>query len=102
MVLPAMALGAKGVISVTSNIMPKAMQSLVRAMADGDLKEGRRVNDMLSPLFRALFLETNPIPVKTAVRLMGMPAGPFRLPLCDMDPTNLQTLRTVLAEYKLI
>ena len=102
MVLPAMALGAKGVISVTSNIMPKAMQSLVRAMGDGDLNEGRRINDMLLPLFHALFLETNPVPVKTAVRLMGMPAGPFRLPLCDMSSTNLQTLRTVLAECKLI
>lgn len=102
MVLPAMALGARGVISVTSNILPEEMLSLVRAILDGNMAEARRINGELLPIFTALFLETNPIPVKTAVRLMGMPAGPFRLPLCDMSPNNLQTLRSVLAERKLI
>jgi 4-hydroxy-tetrahydrodipicolinate synthase len=102
MVLPAMALGAKGVISVTSNILPGAMLTLVRAILDGDMAEARRINGELLPIFTVLFLETNPIPVKTAVRLMGRPAGPFRLPLCDMSPSNLQTLRSVLAERKLI
>ncbi len=102
MVLPAMALGAKGVISVTSNILPGAMLSLVRTILDGNMAEARRINGELLPIFTALFLETNPIPVKTAVRLMGKPAGPFRLPLCDMSPNNLQTLRSVLAERKLI
>ncbi|OPX61873.1 MAG: 4-hydroxy-tetrahydrodipicolinate synthase [Methanomassiliicoccales archaeon PtaB.Bin134] len=102
MVLPAMALGAKGVISVTSNILPGEMLSLVRAILDGNMAEARRINSEMLPIFTALFLETNPIPVKTAVRLMGRPAGPFRLPLCDMSPNNLQTLRSVLAERKLI
>ncbi len=102
MVLPAMALGARGVISVTSNILPEEMLSLVRAILDGNMAEARRINGELLPIFTALFLETNPIPVKTAVRLMGRPAGPFRLPLCDMSPNNLQTLRSVLAERKLI
>ncbi len=102
MVLPAMALGAKGVISVTSNILPEAMLSLVRAILDGDMAEARRINHDMLPIFNALFLETNPIPVKTALRLMGRPSGPFRLPLCDMSQKNLETLRSVLAERKLI
>lgn len=102
MVLPAMALGAKGVISVTSNILPGAMLSLVRAILDGNIAEARRINEELLPIFTVLFLETNPIPVKTAVRLIGRPAGPFRLPLCDMSPNNLQTLKAVLAERNLI
>ena len=102
MVLPAMALGAKGVISVTSNILPEAMLSLVRAILDGDMAEARRINHDMLPIFNALFLETNPIPVKTALRLMGRPSGPLRLPLCDMSQKNLETLRSVLAERKLI
>jgi 4-hydroxy-tetrahydrodipicolinate synthase len=102
MVLPAMALGAKGVISVTSNILPEAMLSLVRAIMDGNMTEARSINENLLPIFTALFLETNPIPVKTALRLMGRPAGTFRLPLCDMSQKNLEALRSVLAERKLI
>jgi len=102
MVLPAMALGAKGVISVTSNILPEAMLSLVRAILDGNMTEARSINENLLPIFTALFLETNPIPVKTALRLMGRPAGTFRLPLCDMSQKNLEALRSVLAERKLI
>ncbi len=102
MVLPAMALGAKGVISVTSNILPQAMISLVKAIQESRMDDARRMNAELVPIYSAMFLETNPIPVKTAVRLMGRPAGPFRLPLCDMSPGNLNTLKAVLAERRLI
>jgi len=102
MTVPAMAMGARGVISVTSNILPKTMLAMVQAMLDGDVSEGTRIHRELMPLWSALFLETNPIPVKTAVRLMGKPAGPFRLPLCDMSAEHLNALKRVLADYMLI
>jgi 4-hydroxy-tetrahydrodipicolinate synthase len=78
------------------------MLAMVKAMLEGDIPEGRRIHRELMPLLTVLFIETNPIPVKTAVRLMGMPAGPFRLPLCDMSAEHLNALKGVLADYKLI
>ena len=102
MTLPAMALGAKGVISVASNIVPERMLRLVNEMLEGRLDDARRTNQELLPLFSALFLETNPQPVKAAVRLMGLPAGPLRMPLCDMSPANLESLKKVLAQYDLV
>lgn len=102
MTVPAMAVGAKGVISVTSNILPDRMLAMVTAMAEGRTEEARRINQELLPMFSALFLETNPIPVKTALRLMGRPAGPFRLPLCDMSAGNLEALKRTLSQYKLL
>ncbi|NLI73742.1 MAG: 4-hydroxy-tetrahydrodipicolinate synthase [Euryarchaeota archaeon] len=102
MTLPAMALGAKGVISVSSNIIPELMLRMVNAMLEGRLEDARQINKELMPLFSALFLETNPQPVKTAARLMGLPAGPLRMPLCEMDARNLESLKKILAQYKLI
>lgn len=102
MTLPAMAVGARGVVSVASNIVPELMVQMVEAMFNGKVEEARRYNQRLLPLYSALFLETNPIPIKTAVRLMGLPAGPLRLPLCEMSPQNLEGLKRVLADFKLI
>jgi 4-hydroxy-tetrahydrodipicolinate synthase len=102
MTVPAMAVGAKGVISVTSNLVPATMLAMVNAMMEGNLTEARRINNELLPLFSTLFVETNPIPVKTALRLMGRPAGPFRLPLCDLLPESLEILKRTLSDYKLI
>lgn len=102
MTIPAMSVGAHGVISVTSNILPEMMLSMVKAMADGKVEEARKVNEALLPIYSALFIETNPIPVKTALGLMGKPAGPLRLPLCDMLPSNLESLKKTLSQYKLI
>lgn len=102
MTVPAMAVGARGVISVASNIVPQTMLSMVRSMLEGDVPEARRIHKELMPLLSVLFIETNPIPVKTAVRLMGKPAGPFRLPLCDMSAEHLNALKGVLADYKLL
>ncbi len=102
MTLPAMSVGAKGVISVTSNLVPERMVGLVESMLAGRVEEARKINAELLPLFTAMFLETNPIPVKTALRLMGRPSGPLRLPLCDMAPDNLESLKRTLAEYRLI
>lgn len=99
---PMMAMGAKGVISVASNVAPRMVKNMVDQLLAGNLDEARRLHFRLLPLFRNLFIETNPIPVKTAVRLMGRPAGPFRLPLCDMDPGNLEILKRTLAELGVI
>ena len=100
--VPAMSVGAKGVISVASNIVPDRTIAVVEAMKAGKVEEARRLHAEMLPLIGALFIETNPIPVKTALRLMGRPAGPFRLPLCDMSEANLESLKRTLASYKLI
>ena len=102
MTVPAMAMGAKGVISVTSNLLPQTMLSMVNAMMAGKVEEARRINESLLPLYSALFIETNPIPVKTALGLMSKPAGPLRLPLCEMSTPNLEALKRTLSDYKLI
>lgn len=91
-VLPAMSLGFKGVISVASNIVPRLMHDLVMSYLSGDIETSRKLQFSVNPLVDALFCEVNPIPVKTALRLMGFDMGPFRLPLCDMAPNNLATL----------
>lgn len=102
MTLPAMALGAKGVISVASNIVPELMLQLVSEMLDNRLDDARATHRRLMPMFSALFLETNPQPVKAAASLMGLPSGPLRMPLCEMSPENLESLKKVLAGYDLI
>ncbi|MDD1767318.1 MAG: 4-hydroxy-tetrahydrodipicolinate synthase [Methanomassiliicoccales archaeon] len=99
---PMMTMGAKGVISVASNVAPRMVKDMVDNLLTGNLDEARRLHFRLLPLFKNLFIETNPIPVKTAVRLMGRPAGPFRLPLCDMDPGNLDVLKRTLADLGVI
>jgi 4-hydroxy-tetrahydrodipicolinate synthase len=94
--LPIMALGGSGVISVVANVAPRKMVAMVKAMAEGNLAEARKIHFELAPLTRAMFLETNPIPVKTACRLLGMAAGPLRLPLADMTESNEKVLRAEL------
>lgn len=101
--LPIMALGGTGVISVVANVAPKKTVAMVGAMARGDLAAARRLHYELAPLVRAMFLETNPIPVKTAYRLMGLAAGPLRLPLASMAPEKEKILKGVierLGEYR--
>jgi 4-hydroxy-tetrahydrodipicolinate synthase len=98
MTYPMMALGAKGVISVASNVMPKEVSDMVRHGLAQEWDQARAAHFRLLPLFTNLFIETNPIPVKTALRLMGKPSGVFRLPLCDMEPANLDVLKKTLAQ----
>ncbi len=100
--LPMLALGAKGVISVASNVAPRLMADLYDAWASGDLAKARAVHYKLWPLFDVLFVETNPIPVKTAVALMGLVNEEFRLPLCPMGVDNKKKLAKVLAGLKLV
>lgn len=101
--LPVLAIGGTGVISVTANLLPGKVARMIRAFEQGRLPEARRIHYEILPLTRALFLETNPIPVKTAMHLMGMIGEPtLRLPLCPMSEGNLGKLKEALRSSKLI
>jgi 4-hydroxy-tetrahydrodipicolinate synthase len=99
--LPMMALGAKGVISVANNIMPREVKQMVDYALKGDFKRGREMHYYLYELFKVLFIETNPIPVKTACWALGMCEKEFRLPMCEMKPENERKLISVLKAYNL-
>ncbi|MBI5017446.1 MAG: 4-hydroxy-tetrahydrodipicolinate synthase [Deltaproteobacteria bacterium] len=99
---PLLCLGGRGVISVVSNPAPADMARMVDAYEAGDLAAARALHYKTQPLARALFLETNPIPVKTALALMGRMAEEFRLPLCAMQEANRQKLQRALADYGLL
>ena len=101
-ILPLMALGGHGVISVLSNVMPKETAQMCKAVREGDLATARRLHFKMLPLCRALFVETNPIPVKTALALMGKMDIEFRLPLVPMLPENEKILRKALSDLGLI
>ena len=100
--LPIMSLGGKGVISVAANIAPQPMSEMVNAMLSGDIEKAKEINLRLFPLFEAMFLETNPIPVKRTAELMGLPAGHVRLPLGELSEENEHKLRQVLRELDMI
>src|SRR6185295_4382366 len=91
-----MALGGKGVISTVANIAPKPMSELTEACMNGNWEKGRDLQFKLIPLIHAVFLETNPIPVKTALALMGNCTGELRLPMTPMAEGNVKTLRQVM------
>jgi 4-hydroxy-tetrahydrodipicolinate synthase len=98
MTLPMMALGGQGVISVASNVAPTAVSDMVRALLDGDFERGRELHYELLPLFRALFVETNPIPVKAAASILGLCSDEMRLPMTPLQDENLEILRQVMEE----
>lgn len=100
--LPIMSIGGKGVISVAANIVPRDTSDMTAKFLRGDLKGARELHQKLFPLIKALFLETNPIPVKTAMSLMGMDTGELRLPLATMEEEDLGKLKRALKEYGLI
>ncbi len=101
--LPMLALGAEGVVSVAANLVPKDVISLVDAFRRGDLAEARRLHFQLFPLCRDLLSAApNPIPVKTALALLGRGNGEMRLPLSPADATAVATLRRALARYGLL
>jgi 4-hydroxy-tetrahydrodipicolinate synthase len=100
--LPLLALGGKGIISVVSNVVPADMAGMVDAFAAGDLEKARALHFRMSPLIDALFIETNPIPVKAALAMMGKIDGELRLPLCPMTEKNEAVLKKVMQEYGLI
>ncbi len=100
--LPVLAIGGTGVISVVSNIVPRDVVAMVKAFQRGAVQEATRWHHRLLPLVKALFLETNPIPVKTAMGLLGLLTPELRLPLCEMSEPNQQRLRQALIAYGLL
>lgn len=101
-IVPVMSLGGKGVISVLSNIVPKDTHDIVAKYLSGDTKGALALQLKYLELIDALFCEVNPIPVKTAMNMMGQNVGPLRMPLCEMEEQNEQKLRGVLEKYGLI
>jgi len=100
--LPLMAVGGKGVISVVANIVPKETAEMTRAALNGDWKRAKELHLRLFPLCKAMFYETNPIPVKTAMQLLGRLNGELRLPLCPMSQANRDKLQKALQAYGLL
>lgn len=99
MTLPVLSLGGKGVISVVANILPKDTHNMVMEFLNGNVKEATRAQLRMNGLVNSLFIETNPIPIKTAMNLMGMNVGQFRLPLTDMEENNVKILVNFMKEY---
>ena len=101
-VVPMMSLGAKGVISVASNIVPEVMAEMTHLCLDNDFAAASQLQIRYMDLIDALFTEVNPIPIKAAMNLLGMDAGSLRLPLCDISDKNLDTLRRAMERAGLL
>ena len=101
-IVPLLALGGKGVISVLSNVAPQKAHDICASYFKGDVKESCRLQLEAIPLVTELFSEVNPIPVKAALNLMGREAGPLRLPLTEMEPEHLTKLKKAMEDYGLI
>ena len=99
--LPLMAIGAKGVISVITNVMPREMHEMAAAALSGDFEQARTIHFKLLPLMRALFQETNPIPVKQACAYMGKCTNEMRMPLTPMSHGPAERLRSTMKELRL-
>jgi 4-hydroxy-tetrahydrodipicolinate synthase len=100
--LPLLSIGGVGVISVAANIVPKDVKRLCVEFEKGNIKEAQDIHYKLLPLIKAMFIETNPIPLKTAMGLMGMCEPDLRLPLCPMSEENVEKLKKALKDYGLI
>lgn len=102
LVVPILSLGGIGVISVVSNIAPHDVHEMVMSFLNGDIEKSKKIQLRELPLVDALFCEVNPIPVKTAMNLLGKEVGPLRLPLCEMEPANLEKLKNAMRDYGLL
>lgn len=100
--LPILSVGGVGAISVLANVMPKETHDLVVSFLDGNIEEARRLQLYVYDMIKVLFIETNPIPAKTALGLMGLIEPNLRLPLCKMSDDNLTKLSAILKKYKLV
>lgn len=98
--LPFMSVGAVGVVSVASNVFPAEVSALVRAYECGDAKLAAKLHCKMLPLFKDLFIESNPVPVKTTLGWRGVMSGEVRLPLCEMSEANQARLRRTLEEFE--
>ena len=97
--IPMVSLGAKGVISVTANIIPEFTSKMIHAYLDGDVKKARDMQIEVIPLVNAMFCEVNPIPVKEALNILGIDVGHCRMPLCDMTPSGHDRVAETLKAY---
>jgi 4-hydroxy-tetrahydrodipicolinate synthase len=100
--LPFMAVGAQGVVSVASNVIPKQVAQMVTAFASGNVRQALKIHDEWHPLFKDLFIETNPVPVKAALAMMGQMEDEFRLPLVPMSVKNREVLRATMKKCGLL
>ena len=100
--LPVLSIGGTGVISVVANIVPSQTARMIRLFEESKIEQSREIYYQLLPLVKAMFIETNPIPVKQALGLMGLIKPELRLPLCPMSPENTEKLKKILKEYGLI
>ena len=96
--VPMMSVGAKGVISVASNIIPAELKVMVDACAKGDFAKALKYHRKYYRLFKDLFIESNPIPIKAAMAMLGMIQEEYRLPLCEMAPANREKLKATLSK----
>jgi 4-hydroxy-tetrahydrodipicolinate synthase len=96
--LPFMAVGAQGVISVASNVIPREVVQMVDAFTRGQIRKASQLHAKLYPLFKDLFIETNPVPVKAALAMMGLIAEEYRLPLVPMSAANRAKLRATMKQ----
>lgn len=102
MIVPIMSLGGKGVISVLSNILPKETHQMCQYCLDNNFAEATKLQLEYLKLINTLFIEVNPIPVKTAMNIIGLPSGPCRMPLCEMTDEHIETMKKILAENGLL
>ncbi|MFH1198580.1 MAG: 4-hydroxy-tetrahydrodipicolinate synthase [Candidatus Omnitrophota bacterium] len=100
--LPVLSIGGIGIISVVANIVPRDVADLVSAFEKGNIKKAQNLHYKLLPLIKAVFIETNPIPIKTAMGLLGMCEADLRLPMCEMSADNLGKLKKALKDYGLL
>lgn len=101
-IIPTLSIGGSGVISVVANILPRDTHNIVQYYLDGNHKEALKLQLDMKALIDSIFIEVNPIPVKTAMNLMGMAAGKLRLPLCEMSEENLVILKSEMVGYGII
>lgn len=101
-IVPLLAMGGKGVISVLSNVAPRQTHDICQSFFDGDVKRSLKLQLEAIPLISQLFCEVNPIPVKAAMNLMGKEAGPLRLPLTEMEASNQKNLSAAMKEYGIL
>ena len=100
--LPMLSVGAKGVISVAANIVPEEVSTLINSYLEGDIEKAKEIHFKLYPVFEGMFIETNPICVKTAMKLMNMLNGILRMPLCSMQEENEEKLKQILIDAGLM
>ena len=101
--LPLMSLGGKGVISVVSNVAPDKVSEMVKHALKGNFEKARKLHhEWIMPLTKVAFIETNPIPIKYMCGLVGMAAGSYRLPMCEMEEKNKEKVKTAMKQLRLV